>query len=833
MKKRKLQFKSGQKVTDTLKSASTPAISLPNRSRRLVFSLLALIVVPALALMCIEFALRLAGIGYPTSFFVPLKRDGHQILVENQKFGWRFFPRSAARTPRPTAIEPHKPSGSLRIFVFGESAAYGDPEPTYGFPRILEVLLQERYPDRRVEVINAAMTAINSHAILPIARDCSQLEGDFWLVYMGNNEVVGPYGAGTVFGNQTPPLSLIRATIALKQFRIAQAIEMLRSSVSSGKGSKTWGGMEMFLDNQVRQDDPRMNRVYAHFERNLKDIIETGTRAGARVIVSSVASNLKDSAPFASLHRRDLSQADLDQWMGFYTNGITAEAKRDFTTALGFYTNALHLDDTHADLQFRVGRIHEAMEQFPEALDHFGRARDLDVLRFRADSRINQIICETVKGLSSSNVLLLDFADLLARQSPHRLPGSNHLLEHVHFNFNGNYLLARSYAALIDAQLNPRPVHQPPEWLSVDQCAEQLALTDVNRYEIADLMRERLQLPPFTLQLDHTNAMARLQNELTLRKPALSREGLQAACLKTAHAFTRRTNDPVLMDKHAKMLKNTGDLAGALAQWRHLQAILPHYCDVYYQIGSVLDEMQQSREAIPYLETAVALRPNSAEAWNALGLATGNDKQIERACECFKRALEINPDFPGAHVNWGAILAQAGRVEEAKQHYQSALKLKPDYMAAYHNLGRLLNSEGKISEAISNYTAGLAQNPQDPVAHFNLGNALATAGQVAQALDHFAQAVRLNPSFAGARTRYGYELARQGQDSQAMEQFQEAVKVDPNNAEAHFNLGVAYAKQQNYGQAVEHFQEVLRIDPNYSSARKYLDAARTRMRQKP
>jgi hypothetical protein len=36
---------------------------------------------------------------------------------------------------------------------------------------MLEAMLSLRYPGVQFEVENAAMTAINSHAILPIARD--------------------------------------------------------------------------------------------------------------------------------------------------------------------------------------------------------------------------------------------------------------------------------------------------------------------------------------------------------------------------------------------------------------------------------------------------------------------------------------------------------------------------------------------------------------------------------------------------------------------------------------------------------------------------------------
>ena len=64
----------------------------------------------------------------------------------------------------------------------GESAAAGTPDPAFGFARILEVMLRRQFPDRRIEVINAAMRGINSHIILPIARECVRLQPDLFIV---------------------------------------------------------------------------------------------------------------------------------------------------------------------------------------------------------------------------------------------------------------------------------------------------------------------------------------------------------------------------------------------------------------------------------------------------------------------------------------------------------------------------------------------------------------------------------------------------------------------------------------------------------------------------
>jgi len=84
---------------------------------------------------------------------------------------------------------------------------------------MLQAMLSLRYPGVRFEVVNAAMTAINSSVVLPIARDCANADGDIWVIYMGNNEVVGPFGPGTVFGPQVPPLPLIQSILALKTTR--------------------------------------------------------------------------------------------------------------------------------------------------------------------------------------------------------------------------------------------------------------------------------------------------------------------------------------------------------------------------------------------------------------------------------------------------------------------------------------------------------------------------------------------------------------------------------------------------------------------------------------
>jgi tetratricopeptide (TPR) repeat protein len=82
---------------------------------------------------------------------------GEKTFVQNNQFGWRFFGPRAARQPAATSIPRVKPPDTVRIFVFGESAAYGDPQPRFGLPRMLEAMLELRHPDKKFEVVLAAV----------------------------------------------------------------------------------------------------------------------------------------------------------------------------------------------------------------------------------------------------------------------------------------------------------------------------------------------------------------------------------------------------------------------------------------------------------------------------------------------------------------------------------------------------------------------------------------------------------------------------------------------------------------------------------------------------
>ena len=297
---------------------------IPISRRRLwLMRLFAMIFIPLLLLGGLEFWLRLAGYGYDTHFFRRIQIDGHSFYVPNEKFSYRFFPPALARTADVIRFSAEKATNSYRIFLLGESAANGDPDPSYGVARYLQVLLRERYPGTEFEVISVALTAIDSSTILPIARECAQHQGDLWLIYMGNNEMVGPFGAETSYGLRAPNLGVIRTILAIKSTRIGQLLDaMVRSLRIHPEAPKKWGGMEMFAKNRLGYDDPARLRAYVNFNRNLEDILRAAHQAEVPVILSTVGVNLKDCAPFVSIHATGLDPNQESAWNQFYAQGV-------------------------------------------------------------------------------------------------------------------------------------------------------------------------------------------------------------------------------------------------------------------------------------------------------------------------------------------------------------------------------------------------------------------------------------------------------------------------------------------------------------------------------
>ena len=711
---------------------------------RWLFRLLASVLVPLLLLGVLEAALRVAGFGHRTSFFVPRQVEGQKVVVENPAFGLSFFPPALMRSASPVVMKTEKPPGTCRIFLFGESAALGDPRPAYGVGRYLEVLLHERFPQTEFEVICVAMTAINSHAIVPMARECARYQGDLWIIYMGNNELLGPFGASTVFGPQAPPGRVVRVYLALQRTRLGQGLVALTRKLRAGGAPASWRGLRMFLDQQLPPTDQRKEQVYGNFQANLGCIVRAGVAAGVPIILSSVASNLKDCPPFGSLPAQGLAGTDLARWNALFRNGITNQAREQFAAALDEYQQAARIASHHPELQFRLGECFLGMTNADEARRHFTRARDLDALPFRADSRINRIIAETANHYANQGVFFLDAEQALAGWPPNLIPGEESFYDHVHLNFAGNYTLARALAEQTARCLPAgHAAGRRPDWADEATCARRLALTDWNRQAVLEEMKSRLADAPFSNQAGHEARLERLEQQL--REIRLRSSSAQDLRVVYEEALKSRPRDHWLHHNYAEYLTRVGELAQATSEMEEVCKLVPHHYSGYFHRGRLQARQKKYDEACQSLETALRLRPEFTDIYLELGRALVSRGDPEAGLKYCDLARQRHFDDGRVHMLKATLLEKLKRRGEAVRSLREAIRIQPELSEAHDMLGAELALDGKFPEAQAEFEEVVRLQPNYAEGHLNLGIALARQGRFADAVTQFHDALRLEP----------------------------------------------------------------------------------------
>lgn len=116
-------------------------------------------------------------------------------------------------------------------------------------------------------------------------------------------------------------------------------------------------------------------------------------------------------------------------------------------------------------------------------------------------------------------------------------------------------------------------------------------------------------------------------------------------------------------------------------------------------LGNVLRTRGDAQGALDlYTRAAASGRRDPIPAYNA-GLILHESRRYREALPFYEQALSIRPEYVDAMVNRGAALAALGRQAEARDAYRRAIAIAPDDFSARYNLATLLEGTGELPEA--------------------------------------------------------------------------------------------------------------------------------------
>lgn|GEM_PF-1351350 len=192
------------------------------------------------------------------------------------------------------------------------------------------------------------------------------------------------------------------------------------------------------------------------------------------------------------------------------------------------------------------------------------------------------------------------------------------------------------------------------------------------------------------------------------------------------------------------------------------------------RIGKCTDNAQK---AIEYLDNAIKLKPDYAEAFNNRGNAYFELKQYQKAIENYNEAIRLKPQRAESFNNRGMAFAMLGENKKAIEDYDQAIQLKSYYPEAFNNRGSAYANLNQHQRAIDDYNEAIRLKPESASLYSNRGLAYFNLGQYANAIDNYTEAIRLKPESSDLYKARGNAYLVQGNQNSGCQDLYKACEL--------------------------------------------------------
>jgi lysophospholipase L1-like esterase len=364
-----------------------------------------LIMIPVIFLVLLEIGLRIFNYGYDFKQWVKAT-DSKYVLNADYTHRY-FFTTQNVPYSNGNVFDIEKKANAFRVFILGGSSAAGYPfTPNGDFGKFLKKYLEAVFPHNKIEVVNLAITAVNSYTVKDLIPGVLEQKPDVILIYAGHNEYYGALGVGSMESLGTNRF-IVNLVLKLNDFKTTQLVRNFLKWVSglfvSGKRASGTLMSRMAKDQLITLDSDVYEKGVDQFRENMKDVLDMTKEAGIPVILSTLTSNLKDQPPFVSVKSKNFPSAE----------SIFKDAE-----------DALKLKKKkEADSLFRF-------------------AKDLDALRFRAPEEFSRLINSFGRKYYYP---VVNIDSVFEVNSPDSITGSNLMTDHLHPTLSGYKLMAKSF----------------------------------------------------------------------------------------------------------------------------------------------------------------------------------------------------------------------------------------------------------------------------------------------------------------------------------------------------------------------------------------------------
>ena len=218
------------------------------------------------------------------------------------------------------------------------------------------------------------------------------------------------------------------------------------------------------------------------------------------------------------------------------------------------------------------------------------------------------------------------------------------------------------------------------------------------------------------------------------------------------------------------------------------------------------------------LRRALAEEPQTALAWQRLGLTIAAGGDVDSALTLLKRATIVSPRLGALWESLGLAFAALDRWTESAAAYRSALGLSSGRADLAARLAEILAKAGRMADAASALDHAIGLSPQDHRLRHDRGVVRATLGDAAGALVDLRAALAAAPD--GARTHYLIAQCVMRVDGSVASEvwFARVSSLDSQVIEALLNRGVIAQGRYDVPTARRSFRRAIALVPGDATA---------------
>jgi tetratricopeptide (TPR) repeat protein len=195
----------------------------------------------------------------------------------------------------------------------------------------------------------------------------------------------------------------------------------------------------------------------------------------------------------------------------------------------------------------------------------------------------------------------------------------------------------------------------------------------------------------------------------------LRQNKLDEARERLAAARSAAPGDVRLVVAEAQLLRDAGRHADAFAFLAKALEVQPDQPDLLYETALAAEKLGYVDVLERHLRRLIALKPDSAQAYNALGYSFADrNLRLDEAAQMIDKALSLTPDDPFILDSKGWLLFRQGKSVAALEALQKAHAKRPDPEIAAH-IGEVLWALGRTEEAMTVWRDATKAHPTNEV----------------------------------------------------------------------------------------------------------------------